>query len=170
MVKCAVRTRIKSAKEIIYMAKQHQLTESGLEEIRQELEELKQRRGDVAERLKTAKEEGDLSENADYDAALEEQEYVEGRINEIEDIILNASIINAPQKKDVVELGNTVELKDDGETYTYTVVGSLESDPVAGKISEESPIGRALIGAKTGDTVTIQTPGGERECEVTQIS
>ncbi|PSO44207.1 transcription elongation factor GreA [Candidatus Saccharibacteria bacterium SW_7_54_9] len=152
------------------MAKQHQLTESGLEEIRQELEELKQRRGDVAERLKTAKEEGDLSENADYDAALEEQEYVEGRINEIEDIILNASIINAPQKKDVVELGNTVELKDDGETYTYTVVGSLESDPVAGKISEESPIGRALIGAKTGDTVTIQTPGGERECEVTQIS
>ena len=119
------------------MTKQHQLTESGLEEIRQELEELKQRRGDVAERLKTAKEEGDLSENADYDAALEEQEYVEGRINEIEDIILNASIINAPQKKDVVELGNTVELKDDGETYTYTVVGSLESDPVAGKISEE---------------------------------
>jgi transcription elongation factor GreA len=152
------------------MTKQHQLTESGLEEIRQELEELKQRRGDVAERLKTAKEEGDLSENADYDAALEEQEYVEGRINEIEDIILNASIINAPQKKDVVELGNTVELKDDGETYTYTVVGSLESDPVAGKISEESPIGQALIGAKTGDTVTIQTPGGERECEVTNIS
>ncbi|PSO42882.1 transcription elongation factor GreA [Candidatus Saccharibacteria bacterium QS_5_54_17] len=152
------------------MTKQHQLTESGLEEIRQELEELKQRRGDVAERLKTAKAEGDLSENADYDAALEEQEYVEGRINEIEDIILNASIINAPQKKDVVELGNTVELKDDGETYTYTVVGSLESDPVAGKISEESPIGRALIGAKTGDTVTIQTPGGERECEVTKIS
>jgi transcription elongation factor GreA len=152
------------------MTKQHQLTESGLEEIRQELEELKQRRGDVAERLKTAKEEGDLTENADYDAALEEQEYVEGRINEIEDIILNASIINAPQKKDVVELGNTVELKNDGETYTYTVVGSLESDPVAGKISEESPIGQALIGAKTGDTVTIQTPGGERECEVTNIS
>jgi transcription elongation factor GreA len=152
------------------MTKQHQLTESGLEEIRQELEELKQRRGDVAERLKTAKEEGDLSENADYDAALEEQEYVEGRINEIEDIILNASIINAPQKKGVVELGNTVELKNDGETYTYTVVGSLESDPVAGKISEESPIGQALIGAKTGDTVTIQTPGGERECEVTNIS
>ncbi len=152
------------------MAKQHQLTESGLEELRQELDELKQRRVDVAERLRTAKQEGDLSENADYTAALEEQEYVEGRINEIEDIILNASVISTPKNKDAVELGNTVELKDDGQTYTYTVVGSLESDPVAGKISEESPIGQALLGAKTGEKVEIKTPGGERTCEVTKIS
>lgn len=152
------------------MAKQHQLTESGLEELRQELDELKQRRVDVADRLRAAKQEGDLSENADYTAALEEQEYVEGRINEIEDIILNASVISTPKTKDAVELGNTVELKDDGQTYTYTVVGSLESDPVAGKISEESPIGQALLGAKTGDKVEINTPGGHRTCEVTKIS
>lgn len=152
------------------MAKQHQLTESGLDELRQELDELKQRRVDVAERLKMAKAEGDLSENADYTAALEEQEYVESRINEIEDVILNASIIDTPKNKDTVELGNTVELKDDGETYTYTVVGSLESDPVAGKISQESPIGAALLGAKVGDTVEINTPNGQRRCEITRIS
>lgn len=152
------------------MMKQHQLTEAGLEELKQELEELKQRRVEVAERLKTAKAEGDLSENADYTAALEEQEYVESRINELEDVILNASIISASNNKDSVELGNTVELKDNGRTYTYTVVGSLESDPGAGKISQESPIGEALLGAKVGDKVTIKTPNGERECEVIKIT
>lgn len=152
------------------MSKQHQLTESGVEELKSELEELKERRVTISERLKAAKSEGDLSENADYTAALEDQEYVEGRINEIEDILLNASIISAPKNKEAVELGNTVELKDNGKTYTYTVVGSLESDPVAGKISQESPIGEALLGAKVGDTVEISTPNGQRKCEIAKIS
>lgn len=149
---------------------QHQLTESGVQELKQELADLKERRAGIAERLKLAKAEGDLSENADYTAALEEQEYVEGRINEIEKVLLNATVISEPINKDIVELGNTVELKDDGHAYTYTVVGSLESDPGAGKISQESPIGEALLGAKVGDKVEITTPNGNRECEVIKIS
>lgn len=152
------------------MAKQYQLTESGVEELKQELAELKERREDVAERLKAAKAEGDLSENADYTAALEDQEYIEGRISKIEDVLLNASVISTPKSKDTVEFGNTVELKDDGKTFTYTVVGSLESDPGAGKISHESPLGKALLGAKVDDTVEITTPNGQRECKITKIT
>lgn len=152
------------------MSKQYHLTESGVEELKSELSDLKERRVTIAERLKAAKSEGDLSENADYTSALEDQEYVEGRINEIEEILLNTTVITAPKSKDTVGLGNTVELKDNGNTFTYTVVGSLESDPGAGKISEESPMGKALLGAKEGDTVELTTPNGGRNCEVTKIS
>ncbi len=148
----------------------HQLTESGVAELESELEKLKKRRTEVAERLKAAKELGDLSENADYTAALEEQEYVESRINEISDILQNVEIIKSPGDKDKVELGNTVTLETEGKDISYTVVGSLESDPTAGKISQESPIGKALLGAKKGDTVEITTPGGNRECKVKEIS
>ena len=148
----------------------HQLTESGVAELEAELEKLKQRRGEVAERLKAAKELGDLSENADYTVALEEQEYVESRINEISDVLQNVEIIKSPGDKDKVELGNTVTLESEGKDISYTVVGSLESDPTAGKISQESPIGKALLGAKKGDRVEITTPGGNRECKVKEIS
>lgn len=148
----------------------HQLTESGVAELESELEKLKKRRTEVAERLKAAKELGDLSENADYTAALEEQEYVESRINEISDILQNVEIIKSPGDKDKVELGNTVTLETEGKDISYTVVGSLESDPTAGKISQESPIGKALLGAKKGDRVEITTPGGNRECKVKEIS
>lgn len=151
------------------MSKQHHLTEDGITQLHTELDELKQRRVSIAERLKAAKAEGDLSENADYTATLEEQEYVEGRINEIEEILRHAEVISSPQNRGVVELGNTVELEADGQTFAYTVVGSLESDPGAGKISEESPIGQALLGAKVGDTVEINTPSGTRECVVQDI-
>ena len=148
----------------------HQLTESGVAELESELEKLKKRRTEVAERLKAAKELGDLSENADYTAALEEQEYVESRINEISDVLQNVEIIKSPGDKDKVELGNTVTLESEGKDISYTVVGSLESDPTAGKISQESPIGKALLGAKKGDRVEITTPGGNRECKVKEIS
>lgn len=152
------------------MNKEYHLTESGLAELQTELAELKGRRADIAERLKTAKSEGDLTENADYSAALEEQEYVEGRIAEIERVIKNAVIINAPKSNGAVALGNTVELKCDGKKVSYTVVGSLESNPVEGKISEESPIGKALLGSKVGDLVEITIPSGKRKCQVTSIS
>lgn len=152
------------------MTNSHQLTESGVAELEAELDKLKQRRIDVAERLKAAKALGDLSENADYTVALEEQEYVESRISEISDVLHNVEIIKSPKNKNKVELGNTVTLESDGKELSYTVVGSLESDPGAGKISQESPIGKALLGAKKGDTVEISTPGGARECTVKEIS
>ncbi len=152
------------------MSREYHLTESGLSELKAELEELKCRRRDIADKLKAAKAEGDLSENADYTSALEEQEFVEGRINEIETIIINATIISAPKGSKAVELGNQVELSCDGQEVSYMVVGSLESDPGAGKISEESPIGKALLGAKVGDEVEIAIPSGTRTCKVTKIA
>lgn len=152
------------------MSKDYHLTEDGMKKLREELEELKERRGEVADKLKTAKSEGDLSENADYTSALEEQEYVEGRINEIEDVLLNATVIDQQQSNGKVVLGSEVELDCDGKSVSYAVVGSLESDPGAGKISEESPIGEALLGKKVGESVDIKTPAGERTCKVTKIS
>lgn len=152
------------------MTKEYQLTESGITELRTELEELKSRRNDIAERLRAAKAEGDLSENADYTAALEEQEYVEGRISEIEEILHNASVIESSNDSSVVELGNTVELQNEGNPLSYTVVDSLESDPGEGKISQDSPIGQALLGAQKGETVTISTPKGDHDYTITGIS
>lgn len=152
------------------MSKEYHLTESGVSELKSEMEELKPRRKDIAAKLKAAKAEGDLSENADYTSALEEQEYVEGRINEIERILLNVTIIPAPKDSKSVELGNQVELSCEGKEVSYMVVGSLESDPGAGKISEESPIGKALLGAKVGDEVEISIPSGVRSCKITKIS
>jgi len=152
------------------MSKEYHLTEAGLAELQTELENLKARRSDIAQRLKEAKAEGDLSENADYSVAMEEQDYVEHRFAEIERIMKNAVMISAPSNKDVVELGNTVELECDDKAVTYTVVGSLESDPGAGKISEESPIGKALISKKVGDTVEIVTPNGTRSCKIMKVA
>lgn len=151
------------------MNKDYHLTEDGAAELRNELDGLKSRRASIAEKLKMAKSEGDLSENADYTSALEEQEYVEGRINEIENILMNATIIDQPDSNGKVVLGSRVELSCDGEDLVYTVVGSLESDPGAGKISEESPIGEALLGKKVGESVEIKTPAGARACKITKI-
>ena len=103
---------------------------------------------------------GDLSENAEYDAAREEQGLLETRVIEIEDILQHASIIKAADAT-VVGLGSAVELKNSDRTVTYTVVGPVEADPMEGKISDESPIGQALMGKKVGDEVTISTPKGE---------
>lgn len=151
------------------MSKEYHLTESGIAELQTELAELKGRRADIAQRLKSAKAEGDLSENADYTVALEEQEYVEGRIAEIEKVMKNAVIIDTPKSNGAVRLGNTVELECDGVTVSYTVVGSLESNPGAGKISEESPIGKALLGSKVSQEVEITIPSGVRRCKITKI-
>lgn len=142
------------------MNKVYQITESGQRELEGELEELKSRRGEIADKIAAARDFGDLSENAEYDAAREAQGLLETRITEIETILQNASIIQAGSSSTVV-LGSTVELEANGKTVVYTVVGPVEADPLEGKVSNESPIGQALMGKAVGDTVTISTPKGE---------
>ena len=142
------------------MNKKYQITDSGRKELEKELAELKSRRGEIAEKIAEARSFGDLSENAEYDAAREEQGLLETRVIEIEDILQHASIIKAADAT-VVGLGSAVELKNSDRTVTYTVVGPVEADPMEGKISDESPIGQALMGKKVGDEVTISTPKGE---------
>lgn len=142
------------------MNKVYQITEGGQRELERELEELKSRRGEIADKIAAARDFGDLSENAEYDAAREAQGLLETRITEIETILQNASIIQAGSSSTVV-LGSTVELEANGKTVVYTVVGPVEADPLEGKVSNESPIGQALMGKAVGDTVTISTPKGE---------
>lgn len=142
------------------MNKKYQITDSGRKELEKELAELKSRRGEIAEKIAEARSFGDLSENAEYDAAREEQGLLETRVIEIEDILQHASIIKAADAT-IVGLGSAVELKNSDRTVTYTVVGPVEADPMEGKISDESPIGQALMGKKVGDEVTISTPKGE---------
>jgi len=151
------------------MKKMYQITEEGKRELEVELEELKGRRGAIAEKIAEARDYGDLSENAEYDAAREEQGLVESRIAEIEDILLNAEIIKSSKSSKIV-LGSKVELKTGKKTVTYTVVGPVEADPLEGKISNESPIGEALMGKKVGDTATITTPKGDITYEIVTIS
>ncbi len=150
------------------MKKAFQITLEGKKELEREQEHLKGRRSEIADKIAEARDYGDLSENAEYDAARDEQGVVETRIAEIEDILQNAEII-AAGKKGEVSLGSTVELKTGSKTVKYTVVGPVEADPLEGKISNESPIGEALMGKKVGETVTIKTPKGETEYEVVAV-
>ena len=142
------------------MNKVYQITESGQRELERELEALKSRRGEIADKIAAARDFGDLSENAEYDAAREAQGLLETRITEIETILQNASIIQAGSSS-TVTLGSTVELEANGKAVVYTVVGPVEADPLEGKVSNESPIGQALMGKAVGDMVTISTPKGE---------
>ena len=151
------------------MKKEYQITEQGKKELETEAVELKSRRGEIAERIAAARDFGDLSENAEYDAARQEQGLVETRIAEIEDILQNASIISTKNKSEV-GLGSAVEMKMGDKIVNYTVVGPVEANPLEGKISDESPIGQELIGKKVGDSVTIVTPKGELTYEVVKIS
>lgn len=151
------------------MKKVYQITEDGKKELELELDELKGQRGDIADKIAAARDFGDLTENAEYDAAREEQGLVETRIAEIEDILLNASIITASSSSKV-SLGSKIELKTDEKTVTYTVVGPVEADPLEGKISNESPIGSQLMGKRVGDQVSIKTPKGVTVYEVISIS
>lgn len=150
------------------MKKLYQLTDEGKQELEAELEELKSRRGAIADKIAEARDFGDLSENAEYDSAREEQGLVESRIAEIEDILLNAEPIKA-SKSTKVTLGSKVELKTGKKTVIYNIVGPVEADPLEGKISNESPIGEALMGKKVSDTVTIKTPKGEIVYEIVKI-
>lgn len=151
------------------MKKSYQITETGKADLEAELSELKGRRGEITEKIATARDFGDLSENAEYDAAREEQGLVETRILEIEDILQGAEIIQSSDGSAVV-LGSTVELQSTAKTVAYTVVGPVEADPLAGKISNESPIGQALMGKKVGDEVRIKTSKAEIVYIVKSIS
>ena len=151
------------------MKKTYQITEAGRKELETELAELKGRRGAIADRIAEARDYGDLSENAEYDSAREEQGLVETRIAEIEDILMNAEEIKAKKGGGKIHLGSTVELKN-GKKVTYTIVGPVEADPINGKISDESPLGVALIDKTVGDKVTITTPKGDMTYEIISIS
>lgn len=151
------------------MKKLYQITDEGKAELEAELAELKSRRGAIADKIAEARDFGDLSENAEYDSAREEQGLVESRIAEIEDILLNAELIKGGSKTKVT-LGSKVELKTGTKTVVYSIVGPVEADPLEGKISNESPIGLALMGKKVGDTATITTPKGEITYEIVKIS
>lgn len=140
------------------MKKQFYLTKEGVTELQAELAELTAQRGPIAERIKTAREFGDLSENAEYSSARQEQERVESRIAEVENILQNVEIIKKPKGDSKVQLGSMVQLASNGRTKEFQVVGTVEADPLNGKISDESPIGRALLGKKEGEEVEIKTP------------
>lgn len=151
------------------MKKQFHLTQEGVAELKEEHKGLTALRGPIAERIKTAREFGDLSENAEYSSARQEQERVEGRIAEIEHILLNVDIIKKPRGDSKVQLGSMVTLKNH-DTKKFQVVGTVEADPLNGKISDESPIGQALIGKKLGDDVEIVTPAETTTYKITDIS
>lgn len=142
------------------MKKLFHLTQSGVDELKAELEALKAKRIVTAEAIKTARELGDLSENAEYQSARAEQERTDGRIAEVEHILANVAIITGtPKGKKQVVLGSTVTLKHEkGKELMFQVVGTIEADPLAKKISDESPIGKALLGKKEGEDVEIKTP------------
>lgn len=151
------------------MNKLYQITAEGKKELEAELEQLKSRRGAIAEKIAEARDYGDLSENAEYDAAREEQGLVESRIAEIEDIVTNAELIKGG-KKSSIGLGSKVELKTGRKSIIYTVVGPVEADPLEGKISNESPIGSALFGKKVGDKAVVSTPKGDINYEIVSIA
>ena len=154
-------------------AKKVVMTYDGLKKMEQELENLKTvRRKEVAEKIKEARGQGDLSENAEYDAAKEEQGEIESRIVQLENLLRNAEVIDEDVlKMDVVNLGSKVTVLDVefDEEMEYTIVGSTEANSLKGKISNESPVGKALLGKQVGDIVKVETPGGEFEYKVLSI-
>lgn len=149
------------------------LTPEGLEKLQNELLHLTTtKRAEVAERIYQAKEEGDLRENAEYDEAKREQGFVEGRIRQLEHMLKHVKLIQST-KRSVIGIGSTVTILeedlDEDETETYTIVGAAEADPQRGRISNESPWGKALLGKKAGDSVTVKTPGGDVNFEVIEV-
>lgn len=155
-------------------AKQMLYTESGYNALVEELEYLKNiKRQEVKDNLATARSYGDLSENSEYDEARNEQAKVEARISELEHIILHAKVINeAEMQADIISVGSVVKVYDleFEEEVEYCIVGSNEADPLSGKISDQSPIGSAMIGAHTGDEITASTPGGEIRLRILHVS
>lgn len=148
------------------------ITEEGLNKLKAELQELRGvRRLEVINRIKSAKELGDLSENAEYSSAKEEQSFIEGRIQELEEIIKHAKIAeHAARTTEEVGIGSKVTVKVDDETYNFEIVGPTESDPTNGKISIDSPVGKALLGGTTGKKVTVKTPDGDLVYKIVSVN
>ena len=154
--------------------KKNILTYEGLKLYEDELHDLKvYKRKEVAQKIKEAREQGDLSEDAEYDAAKDEQRDIEARITELENILKNVEVVVEDEvSSDKINIGCTVRILDleYKEEETYKIVGSTEANSLKGKISNESPVGRALIGSQVGDTVSVETPGGLVQYEVLEIS
>ncbi len=145
------------------------VTEEGLEKLKANLLDIKKKLKDVSVKIKEAREMGDLSENAEYHEAKNEQAFLMGKEQELEQKIKNAQIIKIGGTHDVIQIGCTVEIEDDGDLMTYQLVGSDEADPLLGKISIDSPIGMALIGHKKGDVFEVKAPAGVSVCKVISI-
>ncbi|MBO5852252.1 MAG: transcription elongation factor GreA [Clostridia bacterium] len=155
------------------MVKSVQLTEAGLKKLKAELEFLRtQGRTDIAEKIRVARGYGDLSENSEYDEAKNEQAKIEARIIELEKMLENVELIEEVANTDSVTVGVTVTVYDVDfdEELTYRVVGPAEADPMNGLISDDSPVGKALVGAKVGDIVTAEAPVGELKFKILGIS
>lgn len=153
--------------------KSYYMTEEGKQKLEEELHHLKtEKRKEVVERIKIARGFGDLSENSEYDAAKDEQAFVEARITQVEHMIRNAVIIeNDNENPDTVTMGKSVTFQElpDGDEETYTIVGSAEADPFEGKISNDSPMAQSLIGHSVGDKVTVATPGGDINVKIITV-
>ena len=146
------------------------LTKDGISKLERELEELRTvRRSEIAERIKYAKDFGDISENAEYEDAKNEQGMVEGRILVLENMLRNAVVIEEGPNGGVIALGSVVDVQDEFGKQTFTIVGPAEVDVSAGRISLESPVGRALIGHKVGEEVEVQSPAGSRRVKVVRV-
>jgi transcription elongation factor GreA len=147
------------------------LSKEGLAKLRVELDELVNlRRAEVATRIHEAKEHGDVTENAEYEDAKNEQAFVEGRIQSLSALIKNAIMIDEHHSTTHVQIGSTVEVQSEGGRERFTIVGSAEAAPAGGKISNESPVGRALLGHKKGDKVVVRVPAGENTYKIVSIS
>ena len=147
------------------------LTDDGYKKLKEELEHLKKvRRPEISSRIKEAKELGDLSENAEYADAREEQSFTEGRIMDIEETLKNAQVIaNTDTNPDQVDIGDTIKVSKDGQDHIYTIVGSNEADPQNGKISSESPVGEVFLGKKKGQECVVKTPKGEVKYKIVAV-
>lgn len=150
------------------------MTAEGKQKLEEELDQLKtEKRSEVIERIKIARSFGDLSENSEYESAKDEQAFVEGRITKIEHMLRFSELIdNSSTAADEVSIGKTVTFIElpDGDEEEYSIVGSAEADPFNGKISNDSPIAKSLIGKKVGDEVTISTPGGDMGIKITEVN
>lgn len=152
------------------MSSKEYISEEGLEKLKKQLEELKTvKRQEIAERLEEAKKMGDLSENAEYTEAREAQEFNEREIAELEELIKKAVVIGKPKDKDEIQIGSTFIAKSHGKEHQFTIVGSEEADPVSGKISNESPLGKSFLGKKKGDEARVKTPKGEVKYTIEKI-
>lgn len=153
--------------------KEFQMTAEGKKKLEAELEEYKTtKREEVIERIKIARSFGDLSENSEYESAKDEQAFVEGHIKELENMIRHAIVIDSEKvAADEISLGKTVTFQElpDEEPEIYTIVGEAEADPFEGKISNESPIAKGLLGRKLGEEVTISTPGGDMTVKILEV-
>ena len=147
------------------------LTREGFERLQQELDYLRKvKRIEVADRLRDALEDGELIENAELEAAKNEQSFVEGRIKELEILLSNAHLIDESSKTDMIQVGSKVKVQEEGEDpEEFVIVGAAEADPRLGRISNESPLGKALLNHKAGDRVNVEAPGGSFEIEILSV-